>query len=296
MLISKRIAPGLLALAVALLFIPIADAANNGQPVWESQFQRALAMSKKSGKPILANFTGSDWCPYCKKLDAEVFSTPEFKKWAAENVVLMEVDFPNSKQLPPATKKQNDELQAKYGVNGYPTVLFLDFNGNKLGGSGYFPGGPEKWISQASRYVAAAPKPEPLKIQTGFAQALAGARDSQKALLIVAYDEGSGVKPKIEAILTSDEMATLAPEKMGIVYVNTAATAAGEDSKALEEFRAAHKIKPTPVQFIAIDPRVDKPLAIIGGVPTAESVVSKIKAAMAASPARKPEKGEKASH
>ena len=46
---------------------------------WLVDFEKAAELSIKSGKPILANFTGSDWCGWCIRLQKEVFITPKFK-------------------------------------------------------------------------------------------------------------------------------------------------------------------------------------------------------------------------
>jgi protein disulfide-isomerase len=114
--------------------------------VWETNLEKALELSKKSGKPILANFTGSDWCGWCKKLKANAFDKPEFKEWADENVVLLEVDFPRRKQLPQELKDQNYALQNAFGVRGYPTIHIFtgeinkstgQFTINKYGKTGY---------------------------------------------------------------------------------------------------------------------------------------------------------------
>ncbi len=67
---------------------------------WLDSYEEAAKISKETNKPILANFTGSDWCRWCKVLDKEVFRTDEFKTWASENVVLLELDFPKKKKLP----------------------------------------------------------------------------------------------------------------------------------------------------------------------------------------------------
>ena len=101
---------------------------------------------------ILANFTGSDWCPWCVKLQKEIFSTPAFRAWAADNVILLEVDFPNAEQ-PAQLKAQNQELARQYGVTGYPSVLVIDNAGKSLGRTGYLQGGvtPEGWIENLVR-------------------------------------------------------------------------------------------------------------------------------------------------
>ena len=61
---------------------------------WFTSLEEAAKVSMSTGKPIMANFTGSDWCGWCKKLKREVFDQAEFKNWADENIVLLELDFP----------------------------------------------------------------------------------------------------------------------------------------------------------------------------------------------------------
>lgn len=115
---------------------------------WLVDINEAYAISKKTGKPILANFTGTDWCGWCIKLKREVFDTPEFKAWAKKNVVLIELDFPRRFQLPEEIKQQNYGLQQAFKVTGYPTIwvfnLGKDAEGkytiDALGKTGYVKG------------------------------------------------------------------------------------------------------------------------------------------------------------
>ena len=93
---------------------------------WLVSWDKAVEQSKKTGKPILADFTGSDWCGWCIKLKKEVFSTPEFTEWAGKNVILLELDFPRKTKQDDAIKKQNKDLMTKYKIKGFPTVLILD--------------------------------------------------------------------------------------------------------------------------------------------------------------------------
>lgn len=113
---------------------------------WTSDFEAALKASAETGRPILADFTGSDWCPWCLKLDSEVFSTDEFRKFAKDNVILFVADFPNEKQLPPALVAQNKKLAEKYSIQGFPTVLILDSKGKELGRTGYRRGGAVAYV------------------------------------------------------------------------------------------------------------------------------------------------------
>ena len=128
------------------------------KPAWTTSWQEALAESKASGKLILADFTGSDWCGWCKRLHKEVFNTPEFVRWAKGRVVLLELDFPSREPQPDELKTQNEALQKRYGVEGFPTVLFLDAEGAIVGRSGYLPGGPQPWIKNAVELVPALAK------------------------------------------------------------------------------------------------------------------------------------------
>ena len=93
---------------------------------WLTNFEQAMAQSKKTGKPIMANFTGSDWCGWCKKLDKSVFHQPGFKEWADKNVVLLELDFPKRFRVPQEIAAQNNNLRQAFKVTGYPTIWVFD--------------------------------------------------------------------------------------------------------------------------------------------------------------------------
>lgn len=100
---------------------------------WHVLLDKAFEESKKTGKPIMANFTGSDWCGWCKRLDKSVFHQPGFDKWAKDNVVLLELDFPRRFKVPPAVAQQNRGLQQSFGVRGYPTVWLFDLDKDPTG-------------------------------------------------------------------------------------------------------------------------------------------------------------------
>jgi protein disulfide-isomerase len=93
---------------------------------WITNYEEALKEAKQSNRAILADFTGSDWCGWCMKLKKEVFDTEEFKGWAAKNVVLLELDFPKQLEQSEEIKKQNQSLKEKFGIKGFPTIVFID--------------------------------------------------------------------------------------------------------------------------------------------------------------------------
>jgi len=120
---------------------------------WLIQHEQAVEQSRKTGRPILAYFTGSDWCEWCAKLDRQVFETPVFARWAAEHVVLLKLDFPEKKKQSKQIRKQNAELKDRYHIKGFPTVLLLDAGGKVLAKTGFRPGGAEKWTDHASHLL-----------------------------------------------------------------------------------------------------------------------------------------------
>lgn len=102
-------------------------------PGWLTDYEHALTKSRETGRPVLVQFTGSDWCGWCKKMDAEVFSTAQFRNWARKHVVLLEVDFPHRKHQTPLEKEKNRDLQERFKVTGYPTILFINDQKRELG-------------------------------------------------------------------------------------------------------------------------------------------------------------------
>jgi thioredoxin-related protein len=128
---------------------------------WHTDMTKATDLSIKENKPMFLFFTGSDWCGWCIRLQKEVFKTPEFVKWAKENVVLVELDFPRKNEQTEAVKMQNAQLQQQLQVRGYPTVWFVSatktadakVNLNALGSSGYVAGGPQVWIDGANQII-----------------------------------------------------------------------------------------------------------------------------------------------
>jgi thioredoxin-related protein len=139
---------------------------------WYTDVKEAIKVSKKEKKPLLLFFTGSDWCGWCIRLQNEVLKTPEFSKWATESVVLVELDYPRRTAQSDEIKKQNNELQQAFGIQGFPTVYFANATVNKegkinfegLGSTGYVAGGPTAWLAVADPFVkSSALKEEPKK-------------------------------------------------------------------------------------------------------------------------------------
>lgn len=129
---------------------------------WHTDLGKVHDISQKTGKPVFGFFTGSDWCGWCHKLQREVFAKPAFIKWANENVVLLELDFPRKTQLPAELAQQNRNLQQAFNVSGYPTVWIFNtekdaeanYNLKALGKLGY-PSGAVKG-KEEDKFIATA--------------------------------------------------------------------------------------------------------------------------------------------
>lgn len=129
--------------------------------VWHEDLNEAVAISQKENKPLMLFFTGSDWCGWCIRLQKEVFFKPDFVKWAKENLILVELDFPRRKKLDESLKQQNDNLRQMFAVRGYPTGWFVvpeiedkKVNFKRLGSQGYVAGGPTNWINGANKILS----------------------------------------------------------------------------------------------------------------------------------------------
>ncbi len=112
---------------------------------WKNDLSAALGEAKSSGKPVMVDFY-TDWCGWCKKLDADTYADPNVKK-LAEKFISVKVDADKS-----------PDTAVKYGVSGYPTIIFLDSSGTLVGRIiGYK--GPEPFAKTMSAVLAKTGKP-----------------------------------------------------------------------------------------------------------------------------------------
>ncbi len=121
------------------------------EATWLTNYDQAIKQAAAEKKPLLMDFTGSDWCGWCIRLDKEVFSQPEFVDYANQNLVLLKLDFPRKKEQSKAEKEQNENLAKKYEIEGFPTIVVLDSTGKQLGQLGYEKGGAKSWIASLEK-------------------------------------------------------------------------------------------------------------------------------------------------
>lgn len=125
--------------------------ANGAELNWLTSVPDAQAKAKAENKLVMMDFTGSDWCGWCIKLNKEVFSQPDFAEYAKKNLVLVELDFPNKKPQSDELKAANKALAKEYGIRGYPTIIVLNSAGKQVGQLGYMKGGPKAFIAELEK-------------------------------------------------------------------------------------------------------------------------------------------------
>ena len=152
-----------------------AAVAQSGKLKWDTDMRVASMQSLQTGKPVFAYFEGSDWCGWCKKLNTLVFSQPGFATWVQQNVILLQVDFPQTIQLPPVLQYQNDLLESAFAVKGYPTVWIFkplsidqDTKETKLQPLGYCSYPKEATGKEYSAFITSANKVLANKSGSGY--------------------------------------------------------------------------------------------------------------------------------
>ncbi len=134
-----------------LLFVFAVGMCISAQAQWLTDYSSALKKAQAEDKAVLINFTGSDWCPACISLKKEVFDTAQFKAFANEHLVLLEVDFPRRKVLSAEQIDKNKRMTELFPIEYYPTVFVVDKDGHRLAQPDNLEGGPAPYIAQLKR-------------------------------------------------------------------------------------------------------------------------------------------------
>jgi thioredoxin-related protein len=121
--------------------------------VWQTNFEAAKTKAKAEHKLLLVDFSGSDWCPWCKKMKTDVFDQENFKVEARKNYILVNLDYPNQKELPAEIARQNRELRKQYKVDVFPTICLMDPKGQLVSRSGYQSGGPADFLKNMNGFA-----------------------------------------------------------------------------------------------------------------------------------------------
>ena len=123
---------------------------------WKQDYNEALEQAIAEDKPLILVFSGSDWCPPCKRLDKNIWTSDKFKSFSSKEYVLYKADFPRKKinKLPQEQLNQNKKLAERFNPKGYyPLVLVLDKSEQVLGTTGYQKIGPEAYIAVLNSFL-----------------------------------------------------------------------------------------------------------------------------------------------
>lgn len=213
---------GLLGVAMTALVPSPAAAGGKG---WTHDMAAAMKQAKEEKKDLLLDFTGSDWCGWCIRLNEEVFSQEAFKAEGPKHFVLVELDFPNDKSnLSEETQKQNEEWSQKLSVRGFPTIFLTDADGRPYAQTGYQDGGADKYVAHLAELrevrekrdvaLAAAEKAKGVKraehldeamTAVGEELALGVYGDQVREIIKLDKDNAAGLKEKYEQKLAGVE-------------------------------------------------------------------------------------------
>ena len=141
-------------LILFVLSVPLLALSQEPSDGWIVDLEQAKKTASEMKLPILANFSGCDWCGWCIKLDKEVFSQNEFKEFAKDRVILFRACFPNENRPRTDADVQNEKLLLAYGVEGFPTVLLLDAEGKIFARTGYKPGGATAYVEHLKKLIS----------------------------------------------------------------------------------------------------------------------------------------------
>jgi len=165
-----------------------------GKPLAE-----VLRRAKAENKPVMLDVVAA-WCGPCKIMDKTTFADPAVVEWAKKNVISARVD---------AEKGEGRRISARYQAFSFPTVLFLDGNGNEIdrlvGGYGAADfqrggeallGGRTQILVALARLKAAWNADEALQVASALALRRDLARVRPIALRLVG-EEGDLSRPEI---------------------------------------------------------------------------------------------------
>jgi thioredoxin-related protein len=204
------------AVAIALVLAGLACVSLQAQDIWSENYEDSRSKAEREGKDLLLEFTGSDWCPYCVKMRHEVFEQADFRSDVPKQFVLVELDFPQAKRQKDSVRAQNEALQEKYGIDGFPTVLLTDPKGvpyAKVGYNANSSGITPHLVELRKRKIARDELMSKAKLATGIERAklldqviadkdpdefIAGFDDILDQIVAADSDNKAGLKAKYE--------------------------------------------------------------------------------------------------
>ena len=239
---------------------PDAPASQN----WLTDYNAALAAAESTGRPVLALFTGSDWCPHCKTLEHNVFGSEIFQNWAAKNVILLMIDLPQA-GITQEVRDERSQVCINYGVRTFPSVLLLGPDGGKITAqTGYKGQSAGEWLAKMQEHM---PAPQVVaqeaedssdtaqtKVHESLDEAVATARGSRRPILLVVARPGDmKAKTHSESLINDPEFGSFTRENFVVAQVAPTATAGSAAEAPLEALLGGAELPPDSVELIVTD-------------------------------------------
>lgn len=150
---------------VMLLLCLHITALAQGQAAWLWHYETAKVRAAAENKELLIYFTGSDWCPNSRRLDAEILDQEAFQTLVQRFFVLVKLDYPQYKEQKAEIRAQNAELQreffSKFRLSGYPTIYLADARGEPYARVGYRQEDPTAYLGHLLYLTRARPMVNP---------------------------------------------------------------------------------------------------------------------------------------
>ena len=174
--------------------------------LWQTNFEAARAKAKAEKKLLLVCFTGSDWCIFCKKLKNDILDKEVFQTQVPKKFVLVELDYPRTKEISKDLKEQNARLAQQYKIRGFPTVLLLDTEGHPIAKTGYRTISPEEYVKLLAEFPQIHDSIVAMKTKAAKLQGLSRAKMLDE--IVTGYDklgiENEDVRKYAEEIASLD--------------------------------------------------------------------------------------------
>lgn len=150
----RRVVFSFVTLFFLTVLLPVQAETNQGHKIqWMTNYEKATELAKETQRPIVLFFTGSDWCGWCNKLEKEVLETRDFMGMTSNKLIFVKLDFPMKTKLDLRTTKQNEDLQKKFSIRSFPTIVLVDPYQQPIGVTGYRSGGGKQYAQHLMKMV-----------------------------------------------------------------------------------------------------------------------------------------------
>lgn len=118
-------------LLVAILISSDSFGGGKGKLKWLS-FNEGAAEAQKTGKKMMIDVY-TDWCGWCKKMDKDTYLDGTIADYLNQKYVAIKINAESAGKLEYRGKSYTEqELAAAFGVNGYPSIIFLTRDGEPI--------------------------------------------------------------------------------------------------------------------------------------------------------------------